>query len=289
MTHELPEDLAHGPFTRATALRHLTPAQLRHPRYRRLLRDVYLARSEITYEDRIAGALLVLPTGAVLRGRSAMWAHGVRLAGAEDAVEVTIPDGRRLRQRDGLRIFTERLAENEVVVTPLGLATTPARTVLDTARGPDPRVSVPLLDALVSATGVTREGVEAVASAHPGLQGIRHIGRALDLVDPGAESPRESLLRVVLVTSGCPAPVTQLTIVNGAGEFVARVDLGWPRIKVAVEYDGAYHDDPRRVARDRARLNALRAAGWTVFVIDRAQLARPDDVVAMLRPVLQRR
>jgi very-short-patch-repair endonuclease len=56
---------------------------------------------------------------------------------------------------------------------------------------------------------------------------------------------------------------------------------------VAVEYDGAHHDDPTQIAADRRRLNALRALGWTVLVIDRHQLRRPDDVVGLVRRVLR--
>lgn len=115
---------------------------------------------------------------------------------------------------------------------------------------------------------------------------MRRVPGVLALCDPGAESPRETALRLLLVLAGLPRPVTQHVVRDASGRFVARVDLAWPLLKVAVEYDGAHHDSPERIRRDRARLNALRRCGWTVLVVDRAQLLRPADVVTLVRDVL---
>jgi len=51
-------------------------------------------------------------------------------------------------------------------------------------------------------------------------------------------------------------------VVRHRGRFVARVDLGDPRAKLALEYDGLWHWDPGQLGRDRRRLNALTATGW---------------------------
>lgn len=56
-------------------------------------------------------------------------------------------------------------------------------------------------------------------------------------VDGGAQSPRESLLRLALTRAGLPRPVTQGRIVEG-GRLVAQVDLVYRRYRVAVEYEG---------------------------------------------------
>lgn len=282
----VPPELTRGPFTRATALRHVTARQLRHPVYRVLTQGVYIVTENLTHGDKIRGARLVLPAEAILVGRSALWALGVDLADAADLVEVCLPADSRVRRRDLLHVTSERIHGAEVVHTRWGPATTPARTAFDLARREDPLVNVPLLDALVRATGVRRREVEAVAGTHAGVRWLTRIGPTLDLVDEGAESYRESLLRVLLVLAGLPRPRTQVRVYNEIGQFVARVDLGWVELRVAVEYDGVYHDAPAQVAQDRARLNALRAAGWTVIVIDRKQLARPDEVVELIRRVL---
>jgi hypothetical protein len=59
----------------------------------------------------------------------------------------------------------------------------------------------------------------------------------------------------VLHASPLPRPVTQHTVRDADGRFVARVDSGWPEHRLAVEYEGDWHGEPQNVARDRARLN----------------------------------
>ncbi|MEI4270374.1 DUF559 domain-containing protein [Klenkia sp. LSe6-5] len=81
-------------------------------------------------------------------------------------------------------------------------------------------------------------------------------------------------------------PESQHVVVDGRGGFVARVDLAFPRQRVAVEYDGAWHGEPGQFARDRRRLNALQAAGWRVLHVTAADLHRPEALVARVRALL---
>jgi very-short-patch-repair endonuclease len=67
---------------------------------------------------------------------------------------------------------------------------------------------------------------------------------------------------------------------------VARVDFAWPERRVAVEYDGAWHAEPGRFARDRQRLNRLQAAGWRVVFVTAADLYRPDELLARIAAAL---
>jgi hypothetical protein len=80
------------------------------------------------------------------------------------------------------------------------------------------------------------------------------------LADGLAESPQETRLRLLMQRGGLPHPVAQFRVLDGDG-FVARVDFAWPDRKVAVEYDGLWHAESGQFARDRRRLNRLRAAG----------------------------
>ena len=76
----------------------------------------------------------------------------------------------------------------------------------------------------------------------------------LDLVDGGAESPRESRLRLLLIRAGLPRPETQIAF----RDLRIRVDMGWRRWQVAVEYDGAQHwTDPRQRSWDIDRIALL--------------------------------
>ena len=67
---------------------------------------------------------------------------------------------------------------------------------------------------------------------------------------------------------------------------MARVDLGWPEQRVAVEYEGRRHGRPQRVARDRARLDRLTASGWRVVFVTAEDLREPDRLVARVAAVL---
>ena len=110
--------------------------------------------------------------------------------------------------------------------------------------------------------------------------------QVLALADPGAESPRESALRVLLVLAGLPRPTTQFEVRDDDRRFVARLDLAWPELKIGIEYDGAHHRDPAQHSRDLRRHNALRARGWIVIQIDARQFADPEQVVALVRQLL---
>lgn len=58
---------------------------------------------------------------------------------------------------------------------------------------------------------------------------------------------------------------------------------------MAVEYDGGYHGEPGRLSRDRARLHALQAAGWTVVFVTAPDLRDLDAVVDRVSGALVRR
>lgn len=104
------------------------------------------------------------------------------------------------------------------------------------------------------------------------------------MVDPAAESVQESRLRVALIRGGLPTPECQIRF----PELHIRVDMGWRRWKVAVEYDGIQHwSDSRQRAWDIERIALLEAAGWVVVRVSAAMLARPEVVVDRVRARLR--
>ena len=66
------------------------------------------------------------------------------------------------------------------------------------------------------------------------------------------------------------------------------MDFAWPDLRLAVEYDGAWHAEPGQLAKDRQRLNRLQAAGWTVVFVTAADLRDPVRLLATIRAALQR-
>ena len=103
-----------------------------------------------------------------------------------------------------------------------------------------------------------------LAERYKGRRGIRAARAALDLVDAGAESPRETWLRLLLVHAGFPRPQTQIPVYE-FGRLIARLDMGWEDIKVAAEYEGDHHRiDRRRFNNDIRRLETLTELDWIV-------------------------
>lgn len=108
------------------------------------------------------------------------------------------------------------------------------------------------------------------------------------LLEPKSGSVLESLLRVLLVTSGIPTPVCQALILDGRDE-VARVDLCWRAHQLIVEADGyAFHSDRLAYRRDRERMNHLERLGWRVLRFTWEDVVgRPQHVVELVRHCLE--
>jgi hypothetical protein len=149
--------------------------------------------------------------------------------------------------------------------------TTPARTAYDIGRHTVGRIqAIQRLDALANATRVTIEDVEAIATAHAGARGLHRVRRVLPLMDGGAESPQETDARLTLIDAGLPAPTTQHVIRGRYGEFIARVDMAYKKVKVAIEYDGPQHwTDPIIRQRDIDKGYELNDLGWAVIRLSR--------------------
>jgi hypothetical protein len=105
--------------------------------------------------------------------------------------------------------------------------------------------------------------VELLAERYHGRRGIREARRVLELVDPGAESPRETWLRLLVIRHGFPPPKTQIPVRNEYGELIAVLDMGWEEIKLALDYDGDHHRAPSRFNRDIRRHDDVTELGWT--------------------------
>lgn len=148
-------------------------------------------------------------------------------------------------------------------------------------------------DAIV-ATGRTKRLTVGELSEHAehfrGARGMSRVGRALGAIRVGAESPRETRLRLVLVRGGIPEPELQIVVCDEDGAFIGRLDMGWRAIRVGVEYDGQHHRlDDRQYAVDVERHRRLQEAGWTVVRVTARDL---DDggrrVVQIVRATLRR-
>jgi hypothetical protein len=85
------------------------------------------------------------------------------------------------------------------------------------------------LDALARAVAFDPNGVLALTNRYAGARGVVRARSALELCDGGAQSPKESWLRLVLTDAGFPRPQTQIHVTDGFTDTY--VDLGWEEPK----------------------------------------------------------
>ncbi|WP_431247439.1 endonuclease domain-containing protein [Leifsonia xyli] len=110
----------------------------------------------------------------------------------------------------------------------------------------------------------TLEQLRAAVREADGRPGIRVLRTALSSVRPRTDSPMETTLRLALVRAGLPEPEVNRRIDLGSGRE-AYLDLSYPDMRVAVEYDGDHHrTDDRQFHRDGDRLWQIESQGWRV-------------------------
>ncbi len=143
--------------------------------------------------------------------------------------------------------------------------TTVARTAFDLGRYQKRFAAIARLDALMRAAPFSADEVSTLMRRYGPVRGVRQLRELLPLVDPGAESPRESRLRLLLIDNGFPVPETQIPVYDGDEPF-AFLDMGWRHIKLGVEYDGDQHrtDRPQYV-KDQRRLPKIAKRGYEVI------------------------
>jgi very-short-patch-repair endonuclease len=199
---------------------------------------------------------------------------------AQACAIATFRDGSRHRA-GGVR--GRRLELPDEHITTIGdiRVTTPARTWIDCAALVRWTDLVAMGDQLLRSGLVSRDELEAMIKWGHGRRGIRNARRALPLLDPAAESPGESWTRAILARARLPRPHCNVTVVVDGRVF--RLDIAWPDAKVAAEYDGEEFHGPDQAPRDEWRRGLLAQDGWRIVVVRKADLARPDDVVAAVR------
>lgn len=249
---------------------------------------VYVPRwAEVSPAQRARAAWLWSRRRGVLAGLSASALHGSKWIEKCEPAELSHSNNRAPWT---LQVHNDRLRPDEIVEIDGLAVTTAARTVFDLGRRLPETDAVQRIDALMNTTGLTCAQIDDAASRRGRSHGIRALRSVIPLLDGGAESPYETLTRLMLVRAGLPPPRTQVRVEDEFGSLVAYVDMAWPEKRVAVEYDGAQHwTDPRQRRRDIERLAALEAMGWIVIRISSDMLRTPAAVVMRVRTALASR
>lgn len=230
---------------------------------RAIMPNVYLdKRIEPSLRQRTAAAYLWSGRQAVVAGLAAAAIHGAKWIDDGSDVELIWTNSRAPRgvvTRDDLLLSGEFERRGGLIVT------TAERTAFDLGRRGRIGTAVARLDALAAATRFRPSDVLDLAVGHRRTRGLRQLESVLGLLDPGAESPKETWLRLLVIRSGYPRPRTQIPVPKPDTSGMYFLDMGWEDIMLALEYDGGQHwDNSKRIAYDIKRAEDLREIGWSV-------------------------
>lgn len=237
---------------------------------------------------------VVLSRGGALAAshQSAAALHGLPLLREElEPVRVVhTTDLKNTRRHDAFTVHPApgRDCLTEVDGVPL---VTAALAVVGTAMLAGQRSGLMAADAALRRGLTTREELHEQLhrlTRHPGIARARSVVVA---ADPSAESPGETLLRVLLLELGVDV-VPQYRIVDGS-VVVARVDFYLPSLRVVVEFDGLVKYDGRdgkeALAAEKRREERIRGLGYGVARVVWADLFIPGRVAALVRAAAQTR
>lgn len=298
---EVHPEFLDSPFTVGQAqAAGITPGQLRHRDILRLSRSI----RTLAHDDDLPLALLTRPFTA-LTGYSAashatafaIWQFPGFLPGASST---TLHIARQFphtpARRSGIQGHRTMFRDDEVVFLDGLWITTRARTWLDCARKMSIEELVVVADHLIRIPRETFEGrtepyatraqLQALLARHKGTPGIPKARAALDLARVGSDSAQETKLRLACAYAGLPEPLLNMPTLL-AGGVQRTPDQSYPEYKVATEYDGNTHNDPRQVERDVDRADDYARAGWLEVRIMKRHMAHgAKEAVQKIRAAL---
>lgn len=129
----------------------------------------------------------------------------------------------------------------------------------------------------------TREHLIAALARHRGKRGVKAARDALDRIRTPVHSPRESLLRLLLVDHGLPEPEVQLAVMTAQG--VRHADLGYRAARLLIEYQGDHHRTDRdQWLDDLTRTQLFTDAGYDTIYVGAADVT-PSAAAALVERI----
>lgn len=271
----------HGLITYQQALEvGLSPAAVRTraetDRWSRVGRGVYrIGGAPLTWQQRAMAAQLGGPSGASTSHLTAAALAGFDLA-PPPLPHLTVERGRS-RRWPGAVLHTARLPVTDVTVLQGVRATTVARTLIDCAALLGPNRLQRLVDEAIYKGLVQPDQIGDawdLARRRPGRAGEVRLRGALEPwsgpIRPG--SPAEVRLRRQVVAWGLPEPELQVPVLDGSGEVLGLIDVGWTPEQIGIEYDSAEFHGPTRWRHDEERQRAIERQGWVLLRADKLDL-----------------
>jgi len=219
--------------------------------------------------------------------------HGLPLPLAHERdprLHVAVPNPRRAPRSRGIvgHKFIVQPARGEVIEVAGFRVSSPERAWCELGAILDFRELVRAGDQLIRPANrlSSASQLRATLERHPARRGRETLHAAFAQLNPGAESPPETDLRLLCIEAELTGFVANLTVtIPGAGRR-RRIDIAFVREKVALEYQGDHHRDPRQWREDMTRLAELESIGWKVTHVNADDLRDPRALVARIRRVL---
>lgn len=261
----------------------VTWGRLRGPRFQKLFPDIYAPASEepAPLGLRSRGAGLLVAGHGVVSGYSAAELLGAACAPKGTPAEATVTG--RQREHAGLLVHRDRLAPDEIRLVDGLWVTTPLRTAFDLARRLDLVEGVVAVDALANRHRFHPDMLLHLSARHRGLRGVDRIPETLTHATRWSGSPMESRLRMIIVGAGMPRPELQWVVQDVRARTAVWLDMAWPELKIAIEYEGEGHAATEVVLRDVGRYTRLVDDDWRIYRYTKYEVyGEPRKIITQL-------
>ncbi len=256
----------------------------------RITRGVYdtdptpVARRLVDHRRRRAAwaALLAFGPRSIAVGASALTLLGVSGLPTRVMPQATLPGGRALESRDGIRL---RMFDDGMTVVRVGdrFVASPEWALAQAVPELDRGFAVSVMDSALHLGLLDPSGLIRAHDHARGRRGVARTHAWWELADGRSESPLETWARLDCLDGGVPPDELQVELVGASGAR-RRADLGW-RLDdgrwLVAEVDGAeVHDTPVAAFADRARHNDLVTAEVAAVLRFTSHDVRTPGVVA---------
>ena len=263
----------------------------------RLAKGLYAVRSPwqalppwVRHENLARAAVRLTPDAIVSHLSAAVLMGLPHPAYDPSKVTMTLLDDSRTSRTDSWRRFHRGATPPaHVVIVARRPLLVPARIVVDCIRELHPRDALAITDAALRRGICTGSSLDAMRRHQVHWPGVAAADGVLRVADPLRENWLESVSAWALHSHGLPCGIPQVTVLDRAGRFVARVDAAWPDLGLVGEADGRgkYELDTggavdsdlgealrRNVHAERVRENRLRDLGLDVMRWDTGDALR---------------
>lgn len=220
----------------------------------------------------------------VLSHQSALLLHGLALFGVPLGQASVIRTSGGVQSSGPLRVWRPRRLPETQLVDGLRVVT-PAVAVAQVACAYGLRAGLVAGDSALHRLGLSRDDREAGLISLGHTRGVETGRAVVSKVDPGGQSPGETLLRVVAQDLGLRVQ-TQFPVLDESGRAFAFADLRVRGSRALLEFDGGIkYEGPQgrqALVAEKNREDRIRRHGWG---LDRVVWRDFDDIPALGRRI----